>query len=159
MEHSMGKEKRFSVGHGIEGCLVSCLCQLVLVFTISLVLTQWLELISGETERIIKLPVWLFAVWYGGYFAARRGRTTGWTNSLVVGVLAEVYLAARIQKRTSLLEMMDDPGSNWLPFAALGLTIPAAIMGGIVWEKTCKLDEAGGYEQSEPPSEPEAQEE
>ena len=55
---------------------------------ISLVLNSWLGLISVDTERVLILFVWLIAVCLGGYVAARLGRTTGWTNSLVVGVIA-----------------------------------------------------------------------
>ena len=144
----MSEEKRFSINHGIQGCLVSFLCMFVLVLPISLVLNTWLELISNETERIIKLPVWLFAISVGGYYAARRGKTTGWTNSLVVGLLAEWYLAARLLKGTSLLEMMDDAGPNWRRLVALALTIPAAIVGGILWENRYKR-QAPGADESE----------
>ena len=90
----MNTEKRFSVGHGLAGCLVSWLCMAVLILLISLVLFEWLELISYKTERISGVFIWLFAICLGGYFAARLGKTTGWTNSLVVGVFAELFVVA-----------------------------------------------------------------
>ena len=130
----MSKEKRFSIGHGFQGCLVSLLCMVVLVLSISMVLYTWLELISLETVKIIKLLVWFFAISVGGYYAARRGKTTGWTNSLVVGLLAELYLAENYLRGTSLFEMMDDAGPNMSRLVTLALTIPAAIVGGILWE-------------------------
>ena len=134
----MSKGKPFSIGHGFQGCLVSLLCMFVLVLSISMVLYTWLELISLETVQISKLLVWFFAISVGGYYAARRGKTTGWTNSLVVGLLAELYLAARLLKGTSLVEMMDDAGPNMSRLVALALTIPAAVVGGILWENSCK---------------------
>ena len=139
--------------------MASLICMMVLMLSISLVFNEWLKLISNDTERIIGLFVWLFAICVGGYFAARQGRTTGWSNSLAVGVLAELFVAARLSDGTSFLEMMDDPGPNWRRLVALGLTIPAAIVGGIVWEKTCRLDQAGDSEQSESFSEAEPEEE
>ena len=154
----MSKEKRFSVNRGIQGCLVSLLCMFVLMPFIALVLNEWLELISNETAGIIKLLAWFVAISIGGYCAARQGKTTGWTNALVVGLLAEWYMAARLLKGTSLLEMMDDAGPNWSRLVALALTIPAAIVGGILWENSCK-GQPPGDDQSEAASPAEDSEE
>jgi len=160
----MNQEKRFSVKRGIEGCLVSLICIMVLMLSISLVLSEWLQLISTDTERIIALFVWLFAICVGGYVAARQGRTTGWTNSLVVGVFGVLFMAAQLANRVpnktywdAFLEVMSDPGAHWRVFVALALTIPVAVLGGIVWEKTRRLDRLGDNEQSEPASEAEPQ--
>ncbi|MGA2253939.1 MAG: hypothetical protein ABSG53_04695 [Thermoguttaceae bacterium] len=32
--------------------------------------------------------------------------------------------------------MMNDPGAHWRGLVQLGLTFPAAILGGIIWAKT-----------------------
>ena len=140
----MSEEKRFDVKRGFQGCLVTFACMFVLPLSISLVLNNWLGLISSETERVLILLVWLFAICLGGYVAARLGKTTGWTNSLVVGLLAEIFVAGRLPRGTRadrtlldpLLEMMEDPGAHWPSLIQLALTIPAAILGGIIWDKT-----------------------
>lgn len=139
----MSKEKRFSVGRGIEGCLVSVLCTAVPVLLIGLLVpllhrSELLKEMFNKTVPVAGLVWWLFVICLGGYVAARRGKTTGWTNSLVVGLLAEWYMAARLFKGTTLLEMMDDAGLNWRRLMALALTIPVAVVGGILWENSCK---------------------
>ena len=128
----MNQEKRFSVERGIAGCLASVICMTVLMLSISLVLNEWLKLISNDTERVIGLFVWIFAICVGGYFAARQGRTTGWTNSLVVGLLAVFFVVARLPTDGAdkgyfepFLDMIKDPGANWRHLAQLALTIPA----------------------------------
>ena len=109
-------------------------------------LNNWLGLISNETTGVLTLFLWLFAICFGGYVAARLGKTTGWTNSLVVGVLAEFFVFSRLPKgepdqpfRTSLdpfLDIVKDPGTHWRLLLLLGLTIPVAILGGVIWAKT-----------------------
>ena len=147
----MSEEKRFDVKRGFQGCLVTWACMFVLPLSISLVLNNWLGLISQETERVLILLVWLFAISLGGYVAARLGKTTAWTNSLVVGLLAEIFLVARLPTGTRpdrtflepLLELLENPGAHWPRLVALALTIPAAILGGIIWDKTSGAQSAG----------------
>ena len=139
----MNHEERFNGKRGLQGCLVAWACMVVVSLAISLVLNQWLGLISTETERVLLVFVWLFAVSVGGYVAARLGKTTGWTNSLVVGLLAEFFMFARLPKGPTdlslwdpVLEMIEDPSTHWPRLVGLGLTIPVAILGGIIWQKT-----------------------
>jgi len=139
----MSQEDRFSGKRGLQGCLVTLVCMIVLPVSISAVFTSWLGLISIETERVLILLVWLAAICLGGYVAARLGKTTGWTNSLVVGLLAELFVVSRLPKGgldkdlfDPFLELVNDPVTNWRPLIQLGLTIPAAILGGFLWEKT-----------------------
>jgi uncharacterized protein involved in cysteine biosynthesis len=143
----MSEEKPFQVNRGFQGCLVAFLCMAVFNLSISLVCSDWLGLISGETQRVLDLFIWLFAICLGGYVAARLGKTTGWTNSLVVGLLAEFFVASRLpnegpdelfvdQLKKMMNEMMNDPGAHWRPLVLLALTIPAAILGGVIWQKT-----------------------
>jgi hypothetical protein len=82
----MSDEKPYSGKRGLQGCLATCVCMAVFPLLISAVLTSWLGLISIETERVLILLIWLLALCLGGYVAARMGKTTGWTNSLVVGL-------------------------------------------------------------------------
>jgi hypothetical protein len=35
-----------------------------------------------------------------------------------------------------LFDIMNDPGAHWLFLVELALTIPVAILGGIIWQKT-----------------------
>jgi putative membrane protein (TIGR04086 family) len=140
----MSQEKRFSGEPVLLGCLVSCVCMVVLLLPISLVLTNWLGVISSETEQVVQLFIWLIAVGLGGYYAARHGKPTGWINSLAVGVLAELYVFAPLLDGKpgrgglvgSLLDIINDPGAHWRRLLLLGLTIPVAILGGVIWEKT-----------------------
>ena len=132
----MEQEPRFSGIRATEGCVLSFAISALGMLAISLVFSEWLGLVSADTEKIIGLVVWLLAIFAGGYFAARRGRTTGWTNAILVGVFAEICVAAMALSGTSLVEMMDDPGANWRRFVALGLTIPAAVLGGMLWDRT-----------------------
>src|ERR1017187_5670808 len=115
----------------------------VVMLSISLVLGRWLGLIPNETERVIDLVVWPSAVCFGGYVAARIGKTTGWTNSLVVGLIAEFILYSQLPKERvdqtlldPLLDIIKGPGAHWRVLVQLALTIPVAILGGVIWEKT-----------------------
>jgi len=143
----MSEEKRFDVKRGFQGCLVTWLCMFVFTLSIFIVQNSWLGLISNETERVVVLFAGFFAICLGGYMAARLGKTTGWTNSLVVGLLAEFFVASRLpnegpdelfvdQLKKMMNEMMNDPGAHWRPLVLLALTIPAAILGGVIWQRT-----------------------
>ncbi len=146
----MNQEERFSGKRGLQGCLVTWVCMVVFPLLISGVLTNWLGLISIQTERVLILLIWLLAICLGGYVAARLGKTTGWTNALVVGLLAELFVIARLPTGgpekdffDPFREMMKDPGANWRPLVQLALTIPAAILGGLIWEKTGGVQSSG----------------
>lgn len=139
----MNHEERFNVKRGAQGCLVASAILVVLNLFIAFVITDWLGLISIETEEILLVFVWLFAVCFAGYVAARLGKTTSWTNSLVVGLIAAFVVYTRLPKGGEgqilldpLLETIKDPATHWLRLVWLGLTIPVAILGGIIWQKT-----------------------
>jgi putative membrane protein (TIGR04086 family) len=132
----MNQPKRYSSAAALQGCFVSWLCMVLLMLSISFFLTSMLKLISTETERLVGLFVWHLSICAGGYYAARRGEPAGWVNALFVGLLAELFVCARLLKGTSVFEIMDDPGPHWRRLLALGLTIPAAILGGVIWEMT-----------------------
>ncbi len=139
----MSEEKRFSVERGVQGCLVAAAILVVVNLFIAFVITRWLGLISIETERVLLAFVWFFAVSFGGYVAARLGKTTGWTNSAFVGLLAEFVIYSKFAKGGAdltfwepVVELIKDPGTHWPRLVGLGLTIPVAILGGILWQKT-----------------------
>ena len=152
----MNQEERFSGKRGLQGCLVTLACMITVPLLISAILTSWLGLISVETERVLILVVWLVAVCLGGYVAARLGKTTGWTNSLVVGLLAAFFVVARLPRGEAdkdfldpFLELLNDPATHWRLLVYLALTIPAAVLGGVLWEKT-----GGGQPSAKGPPEP-----
>jgi hypothetical protein len=139
----MREEKRFSVNQGAKGCLTAMVFLFVVQITISLVFNTWLGLMSTETEKGVMAVLWLCGVCLGGYFAARFGKTTGWTNSLVVGLIAEFVVYNQVPKGSPeqsvvdpLLDLMKDPSGHWRILVALALTMPAAILGGVLWENT-----------------------
>ena len=110
----MNDEKSFSVNRGCEGCLVSVICLMLFVPCI-FAFTEWLKLLPRNVEEIIFACMWLFALGLGGYWAARRGRTTGWTNSLVVGIFAQLFVVGQLtdfgegRLLERLSEMVADP--------------------------------------------------
>jgi hypothetical protein len=140
----MSQEERFSGNRGLQGCLVGLVFMVVVPLSISLVLNRWLGLISPETEPVVFLVSLLVAVCLGGYVAARLGKNTGWTNSLMVGLIAELVLFSRVLRGgpgqltllDPLFDIMNDPGAHWPVLVELALTIPVAILGGIIWQMT-----------------------
>jgi putative membrane protein (TIGR04086 family) len=139
----MSDEKLYSEKRGLQGCLVGWVIMAVVPVSISLVFNRWLGLISNETERVMIVVVWLFAVCLGGYVAARLGKNTGWTNFLMVGLIAELVVFSRVAKGRPdrsffdpLFDIMNDPGAHWLVLVELALTIPVAMLGGFIWQKT-----------------------
>ena len=96
--------KRFDVAYGARGCLASGVCMLLTLWAIIipvdlLGLNEWLSPFSinhSVNYTILFLLTCLLVLCFGGYHAARLGRTTGWTNSLVVGMFAESFLLARL---------------------------------------------------------------
>jgi putative membrane protein (TIGR04086 family) len=139
----MIQEERFSGKRGLQGCLVGLVFMVVVPLSISLVLNRWLGPISHETERVVFLVSLLVAVCLGGYVAARLGKNTGWTNSLMVGLIAELVVFSRVLMGRPdqslfdpLFDIMNDPGAHWRVLVELALTIPVAILGGVIWQKT-----------------------
>ena len=139
----MGLKRLWSEKRGLKGCMVGLVFMVVVPLSISLVLNRWLGLISHETEPVVFLVSLLVAVCLGGYVAARLGKNTGWTNSLMVGLIAELVVFSRALKGRPdqslfdpLFDIMNDPGAHWLVLVELALTIPVAILGGIIWQKT-----------------------
>jgi len=131
----------------VSGLLLALLT-LLLFHVLLPLLSRDVKEIFNNNPLVFWLFIWLFVICLGGYVAARRGKTTGWTNSLVVGLLAELYVASQLLQGTSLLEMMEEAGPNWARLTALALTIPAAVVGGILWEESSKR-QPHGDDQSE----------
>ncbi len=139
----MTQEERFSGTRGFQGCLVGFVFMVVVPLSISLVFNRWLGLISPETEAIVGRVSMLVAICLSGYVAARLGKNTGWTNSLIVGFFAELVLLIGILREGGrfiwldpLFDIMNNPVKHWPVLVELTLTIPAAILGGIIWQIT-----------------------
>ena len=137
------EEKRFDVGHGCVGCLVASVCIFLFPFALMAIPAKWHDFLSVDVRRGVLVLMWFFAVCLGGHVAARRGRTTGWTNSLVVGVFAEILIAARLLSRfddqffsDAFVKIINDPEAYWVPLVGLVFTIPAALVGGLVWQRS-----------------------
>ena len=133
----MSEEKRYSVNHAANGCLASFVFSLAASLILLGAIFIWPQLDSSELGRTMQLVIWLASLVFGGYVAARKGKTTGWTNALVVGCFALLYLLFRWPKLPdrgplgSLLNLLSEP--HWSQLAAVGLTIPAALLGGYLW--------------------------
>ena len=161
--------KRFDVAYGARGCLVTGLCIIAFVVAILLAellgLSKWLGLhLVNSQQRLVPL-MWFPALCFGGYYAAQLGRTTGWTNSLVVGLFAESFLLAGLLDKLikpdfgnaigipmfekplaywgrlpgrlfdHLIEMLQEPLVHW-ELAGLFYAIPVAVLGGVVWQRS-----------------------
>lgn len=131
-------EKPFSLNRGCEGCLAAWLVMFALMLVVSFVLARALQWIDPAQERTIVYFNWLIGLVVGGYVAARRGRTTGWSNSLVVGVFAQLVLVGQLTDGAGMGEwekfqdLLDSPKTEWPKLMAIVLTIPAALLGGYV---------------------------
>ncbi len=139
----MIQEERFNGNRGLQGCLVGLLFMVVVHLSILLVFNRWLGLISPEAEPVVFLVSFLVAVSLSGYVAARLGKNTGWTNSLMVGLIAELVLFSRVVNGRPgqgfldpLFDIANHPGLHWPVLVELALTIPVAILGGIIWQMT-----------------------
>jgi hypothetical protein len=165
--------KRFDVAYGARGCLASGVCILlgvaVLMASFSLGLTNWLDLIPVKAKNGLGMLMWFLCLCLGGYVAARLGRTTGWTNSLIVGIFYVIFLLTmlldnlikpdwpeftpnpllpifekplaywgRLPVRLfdHLIEMLQEPLTNWGQLAGLFFAIPAAVLGGFLWQRS-----------------------
>lgn len=129
----MRNDKRYNVKVGAAGCFVGVVISTVVTIVFALVFTTWLGWVTVETERVVALVVWLASIGFGGYWAARWSKSTAWPNSLTAGLLAEWYVAARILNETTLVALLDEPGPNWRRLMALALTVPVALIGGLIW--------------------------
>lgn len=139
--NTMGKETRYSGKRAAQGCSLSIAIIVVSTLLLSLVLNKWLGLTYSGTQKTIELIVWLLAVLAGGYFAANLGKTVGWSNSLLVGCFAFAFILIRGWNRIELTGGLGYPFESWRLIAACLLTIPAAILGGVLWVRTRRQDE------------------
>ena len=159
--------KRFDVAYGAGGCLASGVC--ILLGTAVLMSLFGLDLIPVKAQNGLGLLMGFLCLSLGGYIAARLGRTTGWTNSLIVGIFFVIFLLAMLLDKIiepdfgltyifsekliaiyekpwaywgrlpgrlfdQLIEMLQEPLTNWEQLAGLVFAIPAAVLGGFLWQ-------------------------
>ena len=117
------------------------LCGLVLVsgFLKNLQIHHWLDALSLGQRRGMLSGMWVIAMIVGGYVAARRGRTTGWSNALVVGIFGLLFALGQLGENVRLAEVLErawrEPGAHWSQPASIVVTVPAAVQGGLMWSR------------------------
>ena len=100
----------------------------------------------------LKTYSWLIAVSVGGYFACRQAKTSPWVNWAIFAVLLELLVVGEIptaNKSLSELYPNADPATvQWHYRTMLMLTIPAALLGGVLWARSNKdTDERSRHEE------------
>lgn len=144
-EAHQSAERPFSVNRGCEGCLASLLflfvCGLILVSGIlqALQIDHVLDLLTLGQRRGVLSGIWAIAMGVGGYVAARRGRTTGWSNALVVGIFGLLFALGQLETNVGLGETLErawrEPGAHWPQLSAVVVTLPSALLGGLLWSR------------------------
>jgi hypothetical protein len=122
----------------IHGCLASWLCMVAGTFLIFFVLTKLAPDPSADVQNAIQLVLWLFGIAIGGFVAARRSRNDSYKAPLYVGLLATFFVAARLPHQDhgaatdALVAVLKNPPANWRHIVGLTLTVPAALLGGLI---------------------------
>jgi len=124
-----------SVRGTLWGCAVTILVFLVL-------LAFEIALLALDLKLNLKTYSWLIAVCVGGYFGCRQAKASPWLNWTIFAVILESLVVSQIpdaNKTLSELYPNADPGTiQWHYPTMLGLTIPAALIGAIIWVFTTK---------------------
>ncbi len=130
---NVSKTKLFGIVRGtLWGCGVTILAFLPLM-TLELVLS------AAGVNLNLKTYSWLISVAIGGFFACRQGKPTAWTNCLVFAVLTEIFVVSVIpEANEGLAQMHPNADVQWHYPTMLVLTIPAALLGGILWTRRNK---------------------
>ncbi len=135
---SLIEERPYSLNRGCEGCLAAWLMLVAFMVLVSFVHANfgWLD---PEYQSLLFYFEWLLATAVGGYVAARRGKKTGWTNSLLVGIFAQFVIVGQVVDKQDMLaalsDLLVDPSESWPKLMAILLTIPAAVAGGLAWSR------------------------
>ncbi|MCS7468870.1 TIGR04086 family membrane protein [Stieleria sp. ICT_E10.1] len=136
------EERPYSLNRGCEGCLAAWVVMFALMLFVSFILADTFGWIGSKGEWRLVYFNWLIGTAVGGYVAARRGKTTGWSNSLLVGIVAQLVIVAQLTDpgdiQSGLRKLLAEPSESWPQLMALVLTIPAAVAGGLVWSRNAK---------------------
>ncbi|MCM2372326.1 YrzE family protein [Aporhodopirellula aestuarii] len=151
LHHSQRTEERpYSLNRGCEGCLAAWIVMFALMMFVAFVLGKMLGWIDVEGQQTLGYLNWLIGIAVGGYVAGRRGKTTGWSNSLLVGIFAQIMIVAQIidpkDMFAGLHELLADPSDSWPKLTAIILTIPAALAGGLIWSQSQESEGSQGSE-------------
>lgn len=135
-------EKNVSADDVAHGCLASALVMVLVMILLSLIFTEWLELLTADTERAIQVAVWLAAVGIGGYVSSRRSIHSGVRTALWVGTVATLFIMIRLPEPVEGGDWMDQfralfqgPRQHWRHLVGLALTIPSALLGGLIAQR------------------------
>ena len=125
----------------LHGCLVSWLSIAAVTFLIFFTLSSLDADPSADVEKAIQLALWLLGIAIGGYVAARRSKNDGNRVALYVGLLATIFVVARLphpEKKNfadGLFTVLKDPAANWRHIVGLTFTVPAALLGGLIAQR------------------------
>lgn len=117
------------------GCAVT-----ILVFMVLMAVE--IALLALDLKLNLKTYSWLFAVCVGGYFGCRQAKVAAWLNWTIFAVLLELLVVTQIREANKTLGELypnADPATiQWHYPTMLGLTIPAALIGAVIWVFTRK---------------------
>lgn len=137
---------RTDLRNGSFGCAISTMFVAVVTFCLAISVAYWERLFPTFVTNAMPYLIWMAALVLGGYAASWKAAFGGtrrrkWSSALTVGILTEILiLAIHLQSRTTSSRGMFDLSTTWHAIALALVTIPAALLGGLIWEKTCPLD-------------------
>ena len=122
----------------LHGCLASWLCIVASTFLIYFVLSKLVPDPSTDAQNAIQRALWLFGILIGGFVAARRSTNGSYKAPLYLGLLATFFIVVRLPHQDhddatdALFVVLKNPAANWRHFVGLTLTVPTALLGGLV---------------------------
>ncbi|WP_442511833.1 hypothetical protein SH528x_003579 [Novipirellula sp. SH528] len=132
--------------NGSFGCAISTLFVAFITLCLAMSVAYWERLLPVFVTNAMPHLVWIAALVLGGYAASWKAAFAGahtrkWSSALTVGMLTEVLiLLIHFHQRTMNSRGMFDLSTTWHAIAYALVTIPAALLGGLIWEKTCPVD-------------------
>jgi hypothetical protein len=112
----------------------------ILVFMVLLAFEIALQ--GVELHLNLKTYSLLIAVCAGGYFGCRQAKASPWVNWTIFAVVSELLVVSEIRDaNTTLIELypnLDPAAIQWHYETLLVLTIPAALIGALIWVFTSK---------------------
>jgi hypothetical protein len=130
--------ERDDLPESLVGCLLGLMFFVSVTLAVSFVFTTCLGILSAKTEKIVATFVFLISVGIAGYVAARKRTKTWWNNSLLVGLIALIYIYGQFPRPAEmtgiefLQEILLNPVANWRVLVLLLLTPPFAFCGGLL---------------------------
>ena len=135
-------ERPYSLKRGAQGCLAAWGVLTVCIVVVSGVV-YFMDKDYDRVKNYVALVSWPIAMCVGGYYACKKGKTTGTTNAMVTGILGEIVLLSAMSVRgmtatDQIRAALLDPGKHWIGIALAILTVPCAWLGGSLWARTSR---------------------